>query len=579
MIGFANKKVIQVDTKSIQKSIEQRAAGCAKPTHCRCQGKAMKLVHKLVISYSIIITLMVALVALVASSLNELGEATEATDHSHIVIAEAEQIEVHMLNIANGQRGFALTGNYDFLTPYDRGIADFDASYDRLLKLTADNSAQQQRLKDLRAIYDDWLFNAIDPVIATREQYGEGSYGLDQAAAVVARGAGREGRQALREGIAEFTQAEKQLLTERQEAAAETSSLTVAAVLIGGLVVIVVAVISGLVFRRQLQQRLADAMLVASAVADGRLDNHIDEDGSDEIAELLSALANMQTQLRHMMSEIKQAATELSSSSQAVASTAEELSASSDEQSNASGSIATSVQQLSASISHVAENAGEAKQIATESGNNAEQSAKVMEQMVASMNRINEAVREASAQVVELGKQSEQINSIVNVIKSIADQTNLLALNAAIEAARAGEQGRGFSVVADEVRTLAQRTSESTDEIEVMVGKIQQGTQNTVHQMERGVDEVEEGVELAGQTGVAIREIRESFERVLTVVEDISNALQEQNQASGEVAKHVERFSGMAEQNKEATQHTSSTAHQLQALSEQLSRAVERFKV
>lgn len=538
----------------------------------------MKLVQKLVISFAVIVALVVGLIALVFSSLNELEDATAVTEHTYTVIAEVESINQHMLNIQNGQRGFALTGDYDFLNPYDRGTADFDATLETLTQLTKDNPAQQARLARIKETYDNWLFGPIVAVIDARES-ASGDAGLQAAAEVVAEGAGREGRQQLSDLIAEFTAAEQALLAERQASAAATSAMTITLVLIGGLVVVVVAIGSGYLFKRQLETRLNAAMVVATAVADGRLNTNIDEDGNDEIAELLSALANMQTQLRHMMSEIKTAATELSGSSQAVASTAEQLSASSDEQSNASGSIATSVQELSASINHVSDNANEAKHIAVESGSNAEQSAKVMEQMVSSMNRINEAVRAASAQVVELGKQSEQINSIVNVIKSIADQTNLLALNAAIEAARAGEQGRGFSVVADEVRTLAQRTSESTGEIEVMVGRIQQGTQSTVQQMERGVDEVEEGVELAGKTGVAIREIRESFERVLTVVEDISNALQEQTQASGEVAKHVERFSGMAEQNKEATQHTSATAHQLQALSEQLQRAVSRFSI
>lgn len=539
----------------------------------------MKLVQKLVISFAIIIALMIALVAVVFTSLAELEDATAETERTYQIVNQAEDIQRFMADIQVGQRGYALTGNMDYLEPYDMGTADFDATMESLLELTAGTTIQQQRLKEIQKVYDDWLYDAINPVITVRDQYGEGATGLDQSAIIVARGEGREGSAELLRLIGEFTATENEFLEERQAAASATGTMALFAVVGGGLIVILVSLISGYIFKRQLETRLADAMRVATAVADGRLDSKIDEDGSDEIAELLSALANMQTQLRQMLSEIKTASTELGSASQAVASTAEELSASSDEQSNASGSIATSVQELSASINHVADNAGEAKHIATESGVNADKSAKVMEQMVASMNRINDAVRAASGQVVELGKQSEQISSIVNVIKSIADQTNLLALNAAIEAARAGEQGRGFSVVADEVRTLAQRTSASTDEIEVMVGKIQQGTQSTVHQMKRGVDEVEEGVELAGQTGSAIQEIRASFESVLRVVEDINNALQEQNQASNEVASHVERFSEMAEQNKEATQHTSSTAHQLQALSQQLARAVSRFKV
>jgi methyl-accepting chemotaxis protein len=112
-----------------------------------------------------------------------------------------------------------------------------------------------------------------------------------------------------------------------------------------------------------------------------------------------------------------------------------------------------------------------------------------------------------------------------------------------------------------------------------MVGEIQRGTQSSVKQMKHGVSEVEEGVELADMTGQAMRRIRDSFNDVMQVVQEISEALNEQNRASDEVAETVERFAGMAQQNQEATRHSSGTAHTLQSLAAKLEQTVKRFSL
>ena len=223
--------------------------------------------------------------------------------------------------------------------------------------------------------------------------------------------------------------------------------------------------------------------------------------------------------------------------------------------------------------------ASRAYHISAETEKVAEHGAEVIQQTAREMRQIADNIGASAKLVGQLGERSEQITAIVNTIRGIADQTNLLALNAAIEAARAGEQGRGFAVVADEVRLLAQNTGKSTKEIAGMIEKIQAGVRETVESMRSGVQEVNEGVEMAGTAGQAIIEIRDSSGKVLQVVDQISFALREQTAASQDVARNVERSAQMAEQNNMSVQELLKTSGGLKTLATSLQTEVGKFRL
>ena len=166
------------------------------------------------------------------------------------------------------------------------------------------------------------------------------------------------------------------------------------------------------------------------------------------------------------------------------------------------------------------ENTKIASEMAQENDKLTTEGAKVIEETTNNMKQIAEMMQTSSSLVGSLGNQSDEITSVIQTIKDIADQTNLLALNAAIEAARAGEHGRGFAVVADEVRKLAERTSRSITEITTTINSIRDVTGQVVDNIKTSIEQVDDGVKLAGEAKEVMDKIRESASKVAQTIKE-----------------------------------------------------------
>ncbi|MFZ3154209.1 MAG: methyl-accepting chemotaxis protein [Pseudomonas sp.] len=537
----------------------------------------LSISQKLYAGFAVLLAIILLLVLSTWRGFNQVNSAVASNIHTYTVISEADALLSSLINIETGMRGYAISGKDTFLAPLQEGERTFSLSYNTLKRLTADNPAQQRRLDEIQRFKQQWFVEDIQASVDLRRAIVSGQAQMDSIVERISEGRDKAKMDAMRGQIAELRSAEEQLLDSRSEEMRGASSMALGILIGGGVLVGVLAVIIALTLSSSIVTRLRQAVEVARAIADGRLDSRIDSHGGDEIATLLAAFSAMQERLRSMITQIKQGAEQLVQASQHISSSSEQLSASTRDQSHAAASMAATVEELTVSINHVAENAGEAHAISTASGQQSQDGGKVIQNTLESMQKIANTVQQSALQIAELGQHSDQITSIVNVIKAIADQTNLLALNAAIEAARAGEQGRGFAVVADEVRLLAQRTSNSTQEIADMVQKIQHGTRHAVENMEVGVNLVKNGVEQANQAGEAIVQIRQGSARVISVVDQISIALREQTEASQDVARNVERIALMSQQNSQAVEETSLTAHSLNHLAKNLEQQVGQF--
>ncbi|MEE4754345.1 methyl-accepting chemotaxis protein [Pseudomonas alliivorans] len=536
----------------------------------------LSISQKLYFSFIAIVVLIAVLVASAYRGFEQVEDATHSNVHTYKVLSEAQLALEQLINIETGMRGFVITSKDAFLEPLIAGEKRFGEELDALKQLTADNPEQQRRLASLGETYKRWLEDDVNTIVAMRRDLTARNLPDDELDKRIIAGADKAKMDSMRVTLAEISAAENTLLVVRSQNMIDAKHFALMILVCGGIAAALLAAILATALGRSTTARLQLAIDAATAVADGRLDTVIDTSSHDELPK---AFDRMQKRLREMIQQISEAANQLVVSVQQISGASEQLSGAIQEQSTSASMMAATIEELTVSIHHVSENADEAHQIASRSGEQSKEGAQVIENTLSSMNGIARTVQHSSTQVSGLGQHSEHISSIISVIQGIADQTNLLALNAAIEAARAGEQGRGFAVVADEVRLLAQNTGKSTKEIAGMIEKIQAGVRETVQSMHSGVLEVNSGVEMAGNAGQAIIEIRDSSSKVLHVVDQISFALREQTVASQDVARSVERSAQMAEQNNMSVQELLKTSGGLKNLATSLQQEVGRFRL
>lgn len=344
-------------------------------------------------------------------------------------------------------------------------------------------------------------------------------------------------------------------------------------------IVFLLTVVLAWMLTRSIVKPLADAVVAAGCIAKGDLTGRINVDGKDEAADLQHSLVNMQQSLIDTLRLIGDSSHQLAAASEEMSAITNQTSGDVNKQNAEIQQAATAVNEMTAAVEEVARNAVSTADASSASIKTAHLGRERVDTTIIAIQRMGERVEDASEQVKELAAHSQDIGKILDVIRGVAEQTNLLALNAAIEAARAGEAGRGFAVVADEVRALAGRTQSSTQEIEQMVGAIQQGTARVVETMQANNDQALSTLDTAKTAGTALDEIAEAISLIHERNMVIASASEEQAQVAREIDRNLVNISDLSVQTSEGAGQIDEASQSLSGLSHDLKNMVGRFRL
>jgi methyl-accepting chemotaxis protein len=473
-------------------------------------------------------------------------------------------------------RAFLLTGDAQFSREFNAKWAINDARFASLAKpevLELFDTQQLQAWNSYKTLRNE--FAPLPPKMFNMrkgEDWNLANYWLSKKAAPKAT--------AIFEILDEMRALQEQLTKEDQELLIDDAQKMKIIMIIGTLVALAGGIFTSVWVSRMISFPLRRVVRRAEEIGNGDLSGvPLKVTGSDELTDLMVSINTMSTNLKGTVHHIIGSSQQLGSSAEELSAVTHQTSLNLVKQQTQTDSVATAMNEMTMTVQEVAMNIASTVLAAQEANTQTAEGSKLVDDAKKAIQQLAMRIESASAIITKLEQDSKEISTVMEVIRSIADQTNLLALNAAIEAARAGEQGRGFAVVADEVRALASRTQDSTENINQVIEKLQQGSRDAVDVMNKSHEEAQMAVTQASKAGVSLSAISSSVERINSMSFQIGSAAEQQISTSEEINHNVLKISQVAQETTSGAQQTAIASEELARLASDLQEVSKSFKV
>jgi len=171
--------------------------------------------RRLSLALALPLLLMSILAVSLIGQVNHLTSVMQWVNHTDRVIAQANHTEKLLIDMETGLRGYLVTGNSEFLEPYQQASRVIAPTFNQLGGLISDNPSQVQRLATLQSTYQQWQGYA-QQMIALRKQGGD-----YQAYAINAQG--KKLMDTIRVQMASFIRTEEALQNTRTQTVRQTT--------------------------------------------------------------------------------------------------------------------------------------------------------------------------------------------------------------------------------------------------------------------------------------------------------------------------------------------------------------------
>jgi methyl-accepting chemotaxis protein len=483
------------------------------------------MLSKKSLKYKVFSSLLVTTVLVTIASFNVYRNINLTIDsqkwvtHTDEAIARFNQIIEYMVDMETGQRGFLMSGDANFLEPYNNAIKKIDNHITSLQKKVSDNQKQVERLGRIFELNKQWRVIAKDVEMKARTDFDSGLISRQDFETLLKSAKGKTVMDKIRAEVAAGVAEEEGLNVIRKARAAslgETSLLWLE-------IAVPVSIILGFGLLLVVLVRLIK-----------------------EIEVVLNGLESSKEELNRISGNVYESSQTLASGT--------------NEQASSLQQTSSSMEEIKSMIMKSSENAEKAGVKSKESRDITKSGKSIVSSMIKSINEINDSNTKLSHQVKSSNEDLSKIIDVISaieenteVINDIVFQTKLLSFNASVEAARAGEHGKGFAVVAEEVGNLATMSGDAARKISDMLESSINDVRSIVDSTKSSVDtlvaesssKVSKGIDIAKQCEQSLQNILENVTETSNLTNEISLASKEQSQGVAEVTDAVQRLNDL----------------------------------
>ena len=242
----------------------------------------MKLKTQLFYGYCLVFLLMIIIAIISYRGINSLLETTKWVVHTEEVIGEAKYLEKLLVDMETGQRGFVITGDEEFLEPYNHAKEEYKVKINALKELVKDNPAQVKRLNTINKLHNKWVKLVGDSEIEARKSLSKNSQSsIESIIARIKKKTGKNIVDKLRGEISEFVEVEEALLIKRNTSSDDIAKLNLFFVLFGTLLAIVIGIVTMVIVSRSVYKQVGgeptEILEITKRIAQGNLDYNFDD--------------------------------------------------------------------------------------------------------------------------------------------------------------------------------------------------------------------------------------------------------------------------------------------------------------